>query len=254
MKCLNCDFEAVGTYCQNCGQKTSTMRFSFKQIFKNDIASQFYSLFKNDLFFTLKELATRPGYSIREYIEGKRGNHMNYMSFYLLLSAAGIFLDKYAKVNMAMLNANDKASEKVLGKYFDFVSDNPKTYIFITIPVISVFTFLFFKKSKYNFSEHLIMNVYKASALLIITKIVILLSIITSNIAFLKVVDEILTYAIIGYSIWFLYQFFVDDKIYSKVSIFSRASFSVLLGMLFSTIFMFVYWLIEFALNIGKIK
>jgi len=71
MKCLNCNSEATGSYCYNCGQKTSTMRFSINHIFKSDIANQYYSFFKNGLFFTLKELATRPGYSIREYILGK---------------------------------------------------------------------------------------------------------------------------------------------------------------------------------------
>ncbi|QBN20433.1 DUF3667 domain-containing protein [Flavobacterium nackdongense] len=253
MNCLNCNSETTGSYCYNCGQKTSTTRFSFKHIFKTDIANKFYSFFKNDLFFTLKELATRPGFSVREYIEGKRVNHMNYMSLYLLLSAAGIFLDKYAKVTEAVLNTNDDDSAKAISKYYEFVRDNPKTFIFITIPVVSVFTFLFFKKSKFNFSEHLIMNVYKASAVLVITKIVTLLSILTSNLTFLKIVNDLFGYVVFGYSVWFLYQFFYDNKIYSKLSIFSRTALSVLLGMLFSTIFMFIYWLIEFAITGQKI-
>jgi len=245
MNCLNCNSQTTGSYCYNCEQKTSTSRFSFKHIFKTDIANKFYSLFKNDLFFTLKELATRPGFSIREYIEGKRVNHMNYMSLYLLLSAAGIFLDRYAKVTEAVLNTTDDESAKAMSNYYNFVRDNPKTFIFITIPVVSIFTYLFFKKSKFNFSEHLIMNVYKASAVLVITKIVTLLSILTSNLSFLKVVNDLLTYVVFGYSVWFLYQFFYDNKIYSKLSIFSRTAFSVLLGMLFSTIFMFIYWMID---------
>ncbi|OOV28688.1 hypothetical protein BXU11_01695 [Flavobacterium sp. LM5] len=253
MNCLNCNSQTTGSYCYNCGQKTSTSRFSFKHIFKTDIANKFYSLFKNDLFFTLKELAIRPGFSIREYIEGKRVNHMNYMSLYLLLSAAGIFLDKYATVSEAAISSEDSGSTKILTQYFDFVRDNPKTYIFITIPVVSVFTFLFFKKSKFNFSEHLIMNVYKASAVLIITKVVTILSILTSNLTFLKVVYDILAYVVFGYSVWFLHQFFYDNKLYSKFSIFSRTSLSVLFGMLFSTIFMFVYWLTHFLMSGGKL-
>jgi len=253
MNCLNCNSEVSGSYCFNCGQKTSTTRFSFKHVFKTDIANKFYSMFKSDLFFTLKELFTRPGLSIREYIEGKRVNHMNYMSLYLLLSAAGLFLDKYAKVSEAAISATDSGSVKILSQYYDFVRDNPKTFIFITIPVVSVFTFLFLKKSNYNFSEHLIMNVYKASAVLIITKTVTLLSIVTSNIAFLYLINQALGYVVFGYSVWFLYQFFDDTKIYTKVSIFSRTALSVLFGMLFSTFFMFLYWLIEFLVGGGKL-
>lgn len=253
MNCLNCNAQVTGSYCSNCGQKTSTSRFSLKHIFKADIANKFYSLFKNDLFFTLKELFTRPGLSIREYIEGKRVNHMNYMSLFLLLSAAGLFLDKYVQVSEAAISSTDSGTIKILAHYYDFIRDNPKTFIFITIPIVSVFTFLFLKKSKYNFSEHLIMNVYKASAVLIITKTVTLLSIVTSNVAFLYFINQTVGYVVFSYSIWFLYQFFDDDKIYSKVSIFSRTALSVLFGMLFSTLFMFLYWLTEFLVNGGKL-
>jgi len=192
MNCLNCNSEASGTFCYNCGQKTSTTRFSFQHIFKNDIASKYYSLVKNPAFYTLKELATRPGESIREYLLGKRVNHMNYMSLFLLLSGIGILLDKYAKVSDAELVANEGSSTKILANYFDFVRDNPKTYIAITIPIIAVFTFLFFKKSKFNFSEHLILNIYKASALLVLTKIVTVFAIITSNLIFLKTVSQLI--------------------------------------------------------------
>jgi len=246
MKCLNCDNEATGSFCQNCGQKTSTSRFSPKQIFKNDIASKYYSFFKNGLFFTLKELATRPGHSIREYIEGKRVDHMNYMSLYLLLSAAGIFIDKYAKVSYAALVAEDNSTVKIMENYFNFLRDNPKTYIFVTIPIVSFFTFQLLKKSSFNFAEHLILHVYKASALLVITKITMLFSLLTANIGFLKVINTFTDIAVFSYSFWFLYQFFYDEKIYSKINIIIRVTTSVLLGIVTSTIVMAIYWLIVF--------
>jgi hypothetical protein len=254
MKCLNCNSETSGSFCYHCGQKTSTARFSFKHIFKADIANQFYSFFKSEIFFTIKELFTRPGHSIREYLEGKRVNHMNYMSLFVLLSAIGIFLDKYAQVGMATLSADDDETQKIMVNYFNFVRDNPKTFIFITIPIVSFFTFLLFKRSKFNFPEHLIMNVYKASALLIIAKIVTLFSIVVSNVAFLKVIDQLVSYASIGYSIWFVYQFFYDEQYYSKVNILTRATIAVLMGTLFSTIFMFVFWLIEYLNSGGKLN
>lgn len=255
MKCLNCDSEASGTFCFNCGQKTSTTRFSFKEIFKNDIAKQYYSLVKSPIFFTLKELATRPGHSIREYILGKRVSHMNYMGLFLLLTTIAIFLDKYAKVTVADLatSIEDPNEKKLLNTFFTFVRENPKTYIFITIPIISVFTFLFFKKSKFFFSEHLILNIYKSSGLLIITKIVTLFSIVVSNLTFLKTLNQIASYTVMAYSFWFLYQFFYDKNIYSKASIITRSLLSTLFGMLFSSLILFIYWLIHFALTQGKV-
>nr|WP_315150267.1 DUF3667 domain-containing protein [uncultured Flavobacterium sp.] len=255
MKCLNCDSEATGSFCYNCGQKTSTDRFSFKHIFQNDIASQYYSIKKSPIFFSLKELATRPGYTIREYILGKRVSHMNYMSLFLLLTTFAVVLDKYAKVSVVdIVAADEDAKEKdLLKNFFTFVRDNPKTYIFITIPIISIFTYLFFKKSKFYFSEHLILNIYKSSALLIITKIVTLFSILVSNIAFLKILNQISSFAIFAYSFWFLYQFFYDKTIYSKANLITRSLFSTIFGMLFSSLFLFIYWLIAYAVTLGKL-
>lgn len=252
MTCLNCNNETQGGFCYNCGQKTSTSRFSFQHIFKNDIASQYYSFFKNPIFFTLKELATRPGDSIREYLLGKRVNHMNYMSLFLLLSGMGVLIDKYTNFSLADVTTNDDAGKKMLANYFNFVRDNPKTYIAITIPIVAVFTFLFFKKSKFNFSEHLILNIYKSSALLVLAKVVSLFSFITSNITFLKAISQLVEIGVFAYSFWFIYQFFNDKTLYSKPEIITRTSVSVLLGLLLSTLFMLIYWIIVFAFSGGK--
>lgn len=252
MNCLNCNTETQGGFCYNCGQKTSTSRFSSQHIFKNDIASKFYSFFKNPAFFTLKELATRPGDSIREYLLGKRVDHMNYMSLFLLLSGIGVLIDEYTHFSLADVTTNDDAGKKMLANYFNFVRDNPKTYIAITIPIVAVFTFLFFKKSKFNFSEHLILNIYKASALLVLAKVVSLFSFITSNITFLKAISQIVEIGVFAYSFWFLYQFFNDKTLYSKPEIIARTSVSVLLGLLLSTLFMLIYWLIVFSFNGAK--
>lgn len=252
MKCLNCNSEATGSYCYNCGQKTSTVRFSIKHIFKSDIANQYYSFFKNGLFFTLKELATRPGYSIREYILGKRVNHMNYMSLYLLITAGVVFIEKYVKISEAELISSDKSSQQLMAQYFKFLEDNPKTVIFVTIPFLSVFTFLFFKKSNFNFSENLILNTYKASALLLISKIVFLFALITSNTTFLKAINELAGYGAFAYSFWFLYQFFYDKEKYSMLSIITRITSAIVFGILSSTIVLFLSWFIPYLLNQAK--
>jgi len=252
MNCLNCNAETQGGFCFNCGQKTSTSRFSFQHIFKNDIASKYYSFIKNPAFFSLKELATRPGDSIREYLLGKRVNHMNYMSLFLLLSGIGIFIDQYTHFSLADVTAENSAEKKLLANYFNFVRDNPKTYIAITIPIVAVFTFLFFKKSKFNFSEHLILNIYKASALLVLTKIVSLFSFISSNITFLKTISQLVETGVFAYSFWFIYQFFYDKVIYSRLAIITRTAAAVFFGLLFSTLFMLIYWIIVFAFNGSK--
>jgi hypothetical protein len=251
MECLNCNSEASGVYCQNCGQKTRTTRFSFKHIFKNDIADPFFSIVNSPLFFSLKELVTRPGDSIREYIEGKRMSHMNYMSMFLLLSGVGLFLDKYITNPSVMLAGTNEQTKSFLKKYFEFIDDNPKAFIFITIPIISLFTFMFFKKSKYFFSEHLIMNVYKASALLVLTKGVAVFTIFSSNLVFLEVINQMISISTLAYSFWFLHQFFYDRTLYNKIEIFTKTGLAIILGTFFSSLTIFIYWIVNIGLKNG---
>jgi hypothetical protein len=70
MKCLNCNNTIDKNFCNICGQKTSTHRFSIKHILDAGILNGIFMINKG-FFFTIKELFTRPGHSIREYINGK---------------------------------------------------------------------------------------------------------------------------------------------------------------------------------------
>ena len=80
MQCLNCNNEVKEQFCPICGQKTSTHRFSFSHIFNNGVLNGIFNVNKS-LFYTLKELFTRPGHSIREYIQGKRIRHFNALAY-----------------------------------------------------------------------------------------------------------------------------------------------------------------------------
>lgn len=47
--------------------------------------------------------------------------------------------------------------------YFEaWVSENPKLFIVITIPIFSIFSMQWLEKAKYNISEHIVLNTYRA--------------------------------------------------------------------------------------------
>lgn len=87
MKCLNCGTECNSEYCPRCGQKTSTQRFQVGEILLNVITSIIGG--DNKLLGTCKNLVTRPGYMIREYILGKRVCYYSPMP--LLVSLVAIY-------------------------------------------------------------------------------------------------------------------------------------------------------------------
>ena len=76
-RCLNCRQLLLmhQRFCHQCGQKTDTHRINFHYLVHEVPHSIFHV--DNGILFTLKELFTRPGQSIREYLEGKRQQHSN---------------------------------------------------------------------------------------------------------------------------------------------------------------------------------
>ena len=70
LKCLNCGNEFEGHYCPECGQSADTGRFTMKFIYEN-LLSAFISK-DGGIWFTLKNLFTRPGEMIVEILKGKR--------------------------------------------------------------------------------------------------------------------------------------------------------------------------------------
>ena len=122
-KCLNCGNETVNSFCSICGQKNSTHRFSMKHFFLHDFIHGVFHLDKGFLF-TLKELYTRPGHSIREYIQGKRAKYFNYFTLMLLIYAISHFLAKIPEKSVydIMIDNNISVGNyKVLKEYAKFI-------------------------------------------------------------------------------------------------------------------------------------
>ena len=86
--CLNCGTEFEGKYCPECGQNAETGRFTFKFIWENLIAA----ILGRDggIWFTLKNLFSRPGAMIVEILNGKRRKYFS--PFPMLIFSLTIYL------------------------------------------------------------------------------------------------------------------------------------------------------------------
>ncbi|MBB2148582.1 DUF3667 domain-containing protein [Pedobacter gandavensis] len=153
--CLNCNEVIVEKFCSNCSQATSTHRISLHHVFQHDFIHGIFH-FDKGFFYTLKELFTRPGHSIREYVQGKRLKHFNSFATIILLITIGYFIKKWTKFDASVLY-EDKKTVKGLLKV---LKDYSKITVFLNIPIISLVSYWFFKKSKQNYAENLILNLY----------------------------------------------------------------------------------------------
>ena len=81
-KCLNCDTEFTGNYCNNCGQKRTRGDLTIKMVFSDFVQSVF--LFDSSLRKTLIGLLLKPGSHVKSYLEGKRKKYFPPFQFFLL--------------------------------------------------------------------------------------------------------------------------------------------------------------------------
>lgn len=222
--CLNCKEHISRNYCDFCGQKTSTHRFSLKHFFLHDFIHGIFHLDKGFLF-TIKELFTRPGHSIREYIQGKRAKHFNYFATLILLLTIGYFLNKMAKVELiALYEGGMDGLMKVLKDY-------SKITVFLGLPIYALSSYVFFRKSKQNYTENLVINLFVLCGSLVISFVLKIFMIITDDIAFLQNVNIVVSAMALMYIFIFFYQYFSVFG-YKKISLIFRCLMVVILFFL----------------------
>ena len=200
-KCLNCNSNIENNFCSVCGQKTTTHRFSLQHFFVHDFLHGVFH-FDKGFPYTIKELFTRPGHSIREFIEGKRINHFNYFAFILVIIAIGHYIGSLSQINKHELYGSTYAAfQKVAKEYYKIVS-------LAGIPLFALSSYLLFWRGKLNYTEHLVLNIYRLSAYLIMTTIFAFISLFYTNVPGLRILNTGLAFSEIIYTTWFFYQYF----------------------------------------------
>jgi len=165
--CKNCEHTFEGNFCSNCGQKTSTKRLDWNYIF-DELKYTFLHL-NGGLLYTSKQLLTRPGDMVREFIEGKRVKHYKPILLVFVLAGISTLLLHYSGDLYLLDQMKTKKDNPFDPKlYADFVS---KYYTYIqlaSIPIISLCSWLGFKKWGYNYIENIIINSFAVAQSLII--------------------------------------------------------------------------------------
>ncbi|MFY8127347.1 MAG: DUF3667 domain-containing protein [Chitinophagaceae bacterium] len=136
-----------------------------------------------------------------------------------------------------------KEQEKIFNGFERFTKENPKLFYLILIPIYTFFTLIWFYKSKLNFSEQLITNIYKTCGDIVIGILFSIGLYIYPKISFWTIVYPFSSLLLIAYSTWFYQNFF---KHYYKDAgiVFLKSLAAVLCVQLFigiiAAIFMFI--------------
>lgn len=171
MSCVNCGAEVTGTYCANCGQRSTVKRLSFREGW-NDFWARIYG-FDGMFPRTLRDLTIRPGVVSRNYLAGNRVKYyapVGYFFFvitllYLVASLLNVEMIEYLRASSDIgLQEPPKpgsGQEKYMQYLLQKMSDNMKLLSFAIIPFQAFSArYIFFRKSGYNFIENMVLPFY----------------------------------------------------------------------------------------------
>ena len=214
--CLNCTAATIGKFCSNCGQKTETHRITLKHFLFHDILHGVWHMEKG-IFFTTKEVLSRPGFAALDYISGKRVKYYNIFSLIVLILGFNLFLYHFydnLMLTIRGISDENEASSSALGQ---FASKYEKPLMLLLIPMLSICSYITFNKRKFNFAEHLIISGYVFAGYLLITTTGVILCFF--NLFEQDFIEDLVTYVerliTVVYIIFCYYQVTKED--YSKV-------------------------------------
>lgn len=157
-RCLNCGNPVKGNFCGHCGQSANTKRLA-PPIIIEELQHSFLHIHKS-ILFTLKVLLIKPQMGITEYLDGKRKKYVSPIQYLFILAAfyslTVHFFNVYpdSEINKSQLVNSDLAF--IYHLFYDYYS----LWLLVTVPAFALSSYLFFKRSGYNYMEHLAINAY----------------------------------------------------------------------------------------------
>lgn len=176
--CQNCAAPLAGPYCHQCGQKALTERITLRYILRSFLEA--LTNVERGFWYTMRELAVRPGVVAREYVEGKRQRYYHPVRFLLILVTVatlvtlslGIYDMQQSEIlhlqNDALGLNPDEASTARQQKVQEEVKKYLNLVAMATLPFISLVGFRLFRKRAYNYAEHLVMVAFWSAELAVV--------------------------------------------------------------------------------------
>jgi len=242
MHCKNCNSALISNsnFCIVCGNKVITKRLTVKEVIR-DFNNQFFD-YDNKLFKTFIHLFTKPEVVIEKFIDGSRKTYVNvisYLAISLTLIGFQFFFIKNQLVvtqidpiapNTNQIIENQRKMVEILNNFYEYFG----LITMLTIPIIAFATYIIFINFKYNYAEHIVLNMYIAANYTIIM-------IITSSILILFGLNAQISYAITTLPIY-VYLGYCFKRLF-KLSFFSTVWRTIVSQMLY-TVFVAIFLVI----------
>lgn len=235
--CKNCQHPFEGTFCPECGQKVIIKRFNLKDSF----IWLLHSIFNLDHGFlhTTKELIVNPGRVIQNVLNGITVKYTHPFRLLFIWATIStllvIFLGTYDEQNSEIYESLEFSETQrafqekinaIMKKYLNFI-------IMANIPFVSFFSWLFYKKKRLNFTEHLVINSYGYSMTTALGIIFVFVQYIIHEAALMMWLSMLLNVSLMAYAYCSTFQ-----------ENYLKSFLKYLLGFILSYVFLIIFFVI----------
>lgn len=210
--CKNCSNTYEGNFCNLCGQSSDVHKINFHYV-THEIQHSILHV-DGGIFYTIKQLFQRPGNSIREFIEGKRVKHFKPITFVIILSIIHSFLEHSVQRKPFIEDFLLGASEPIKNPLLGWLIQHYSYTALLLIPIFSFASYLSFRKSKFNYFEHLVLNTYTFGQITVIFILTFPISYFFPQNSFFEIIRILLA---IVFTFYTYFQFFNNLKRGSRI-------------------------------------
>jgi Protein of unknown function (DUF3667) len=174
--CRNCEtaYHETYKYCPECSQKSKLHRLTLHDVVHEGV--HYFTHADKGLFQLIRDLMVKTGVVAYEYIEGKRKKYFPPLNFFLLIAAVFVFVASMGegKVNVDVMKQHPElakigdpaARQQAIGVYerkanvAHFTTKYSNLMAMGSLPLTALVFWLFYRKNKYNYIEHLVAGMY----------------------------------------------------------------------------------------------
>jgi hypothetical protein len=211
--CRNCGEYIEKKYCTHCGQKHEEHRIHIGTLL-HDIPHAIFHV-DHGFFFNVKQLFLRPGFAIRDYLEGRRKPFFHPITYLAILLVFNLFAVKVTNLHyydeQELLTMAPKEAELI--KEYDasqwWFLEHTYLYMLVAIPVCATFCYFFFRlfKQKFNFAENAIILMFIIAQGVLIQSMLYLLTGWVRNGVFIRCMEIVNLFLMVSYAAYACYQF-----------------------------------------------
>lgn len=187
-QCANCG-RVIGApeqkFCPSCGQPTPAHRIDW-HFLGHELEHSVLHMDRG-IFYSLKNLMLRPGHFIRDYIEGRRANHVKPLMLVMIVAAVVVLLSKLIQdgdIVGPALNAgasigaekNATAIAAMLKSIQDWANRHYAAVTLMLLPLEAAALKLGFRRFKLNYPEWLVIAAFLTVQAFVLQVLFILLS------------------------------------------------------------------------------